>query len=136
MEQAATRRRSWTGFVEQIRGRPAGSALPRLRGRLALFTVACAGVAAALIAALLLFEAAGHQATMRREIQDAASANAQFLDREIAVNEALLTGLASSPALEGKDWAVFTGRRASSSARRGSGSFYTRSRPLTGAGSS
>src|SRR5689334_11216667 len=53
MEHAVTRRRSWTGLVDQIRGTPVGSAPPRLRGRLALFTVACAGVAAALIAALL-----------------------------------------------------------------------------------
>lgn len=86
---------------------PPRARLPRLRGRLALFTVACAGVAATVIASLLLVGAAEQHAAMRRQIQDVATANAQVLDREIAVSEALLTGLASSPALRDHDWAAF-----------------------------
>jgi signal transduction histidine kinase len=72
-----------------------------------LFAIACAAVAMVVIAALLLFQAAEERAATKLSAQRAAAVVAQAIEREVAVTEALLASLATSPSLASDDLTAF-----------------------------
>jgi PAS domain S-box-containing protein len=86
---------------------PASRSLSALRIGLVLFATACTAVAVIVSSTLLVTHAHSDRTTMDAQAQRVADNGAQFFEREIATVEALLNGLAVSPALRTGDLASF-----------------------------
>jgi PAS domain S-box-containing protein len=125
VERAAGRVFFGAGLARIFRAWPASrsglrDAMPSSHVRLALFAIACMGVAVAAFTALLLVHAEEDRAATKLNIRAAAINNARAVDREVAVTEALLVGLRASPSLRSGDWAAFYEQAKELAAPRGS----------------
>lgn len=94
--------------------------VPSIRVRVALFAVALAGLCVLALSVVLLVYAAENRAVTHLEIQKAAITIAQTIEREVAVTESFLMGLATSPLLQAGDLESFHRQARASGIARGS----------------
>ena len=109
-EQAEPRSFPWASKLLRRAAVPARNAragVPTMRVRLAVFAIACTGVALAALATLLLVHVAEDRADDERDIEKQAITIKQSIEAKVAVTEAVLVGLATSPMLQSGDLHAF-----------------------------
>jgi len=90
-----------------LKGNPLLAKIPTIRTRLALFAIACMALALAFGAGALISDARESRQAVEREMQETAFRSTLYVERETAVEMALLTGLSMSHALQTGDLETF-----------------------------